>query len=103
MLIAAALVGLVAAYYFGIQAGIWAAAATAVLVVGTMIPGLALYAYAAMGVGVAALVWLGPKLRRKDTAAGALFTARRAVDRAIAAVRTVAGPDKPTPGKRAKR
>jgi hypothetical protein len=72
MLLGALGVGLLAAYYFGLQAGIWAAAAAAALLIAAMVPGLSLYAYVVLAIGVAALAFLGPKLRRPSSPAANL-------------------------------
>lgn len=69
MLLTALGIGLLAAYYFGVQAGIWAAAATAGLLIAALVPALKIYAYVALVVGVGALAYLGPKLRRPNSAA----------------------------------
>ena len=80
MLIAAALVGLLTAYYFGLRPGMVAAGVTAALfVVAMMAPNLAIFAYGAVGVGVGALCIVGPKLRRKGTPAQVSFAARAGV------------------------
>lgn len=80
MLIASALVGLLTAYYFGVRPGMAAAGATAGLfLVAAVAPNLAIFAYAAVGVGVGALCILGPKLRRKGTPAQVGFAARAGV------------------------
>ena len=80
MLIAAALVGLLTAYYFGLRPGMVAAGVTAALfLVATMAPNLAIFAYGAVGVGVGALCIVGPKLRRKGTPAQVSFAARAGV------------------------
>lgn len=77
MLIAAALVGLLTAYYFGVRPGMMAAGVTAALfLVATVVPNLAIFAYGAVGVGVGAVCMVGPKLRRKGTPARAAFAAR---------------------------
>jgi hypothetical protein len=87
MLIAAVAVGALAAYYFGLQAGIWAAAAAAALVLAAMVPGLALYAYGVLAVGVGAIAWLGPKLKRPNSAAGFVMLGKEAAKRAAARVK----------------
>jgi hypothetical protein len=76
MLITALGVGLLAAYYFGVQPAIWAAAAAAALSIGTMIPALKLYAYVGLALEVAGLIYLGPKLGKPNSAAGLFAIAR---------------------------
>ena len=79
MLIAAALVGLLTAYYFGLRHGMVAAGATAALfLVAAVVPNIAIFAYAAVGVGVGVVCILGPKLR-KGTPAQVSFAARAGV------------------------
>jgi hypothetical protein len=80
MLIAALLVGLLTAYYFGVRPGMMAAGATAALCLMAMIaPHLAIFAYGAIGVGVGAVCIVGPKLRRKGSPARMTFVARAGV------------------------
>ena len=80
MLIAAALVGLLTAYYFGLRHGMVAAGATAALfLVAAVAPNLAIFAYGVVGVGVGVVCIVGPKLRRKGTPAQATFAARAGV------------------------
>lgn len=67
MLIAALLIGLVTAYYFGTRAGAWAAGAAVALMLAAWIPGLRLYAYLGLGLGIAALVTVAPKVKRKPS------------------------------------
>lgn len=56
MLLAALVIGLVAAYAYGPRTGVWAAGAALVLfVAAAMFPALLLPVYAAVGVGVAVL------------------------------------------------
>ena len=88
MFIAALLVGALVAYYFGLRPGLLAAGATAGLfLLAAVIPGAAAYAYVVVGVGVAGVVVLGPKLKRPDSlASGAGGVSGRAV-RALATVR----------------
>ena len=80
MLIAAALVGLLTAYYFGLRPGMAAAGATAALFLLAMVaPHLAIFAYGAVGVGVGVVCVVGPRLRRKGTPAQVTFAARAGV------------------------
>ena len=68
MLIAALAVGLLTAYYFGVRPGMAAAGTTAALFLLALVaPGVALYAYAAVAVGVFGLLWAGPRMRRKGS------------------------------------
>jgi hypothetical protein len=80
MLIAALLVGLLTAYYFGVRSGMVAAGATAGLFLfAAMAPHLAIFAYGAVGVGVGVVCIVGPKLRRKGTPSQMTFAARAGV------------------------
>lgn len=80
MLIAALLVGLLTAYYFGLRPGMAAAGATAALCLVAMIaPHLAIFAYGAIGVGVGGVCVIGPRLRRKGTPARVTLAARMGV------------------------
>lgn len=80
MLIAAALVGLLTAYYFGLRPGMLAAGGTAALfLMAAVAPHLAIFAYGAVGVGVGVVCIVGPKLRRKGTPAQVSFAARAGV------------------------
>jgi hypothetical protein len=81
MILAAIVIGLLTAYYFGVQAGIWAAAGTVALMVAALIPGWATYAYVALGVGVAAIVYTGPKLRRPGSQSGFIGLGREMAKR----------------------
>jgi hypothetical protein len=70
MFIAALLVGLLVAYYFGVRPGVVAAGATAGLfLLAAVVPGVATYAYVVVCTGVASVVLLGPKLKRPDALA----------------------------------
>jgi hypothetical protein len=88
MFIAALLVGLLVAYYFGLRPGLFAAAATAGLfLAAAVMPVVAIYAYVLVGAGVAGVVLLGPKLKRPDAlASGTGGLSTRAV-RALASLR----------------
>jgi len=90
MFIAALLVGLLVAYYFGVRpAAIAAGATSALFLVAVILPSLAVYAYVLVGAGVVGIMWLGPKRKRagaaddtarlRRTAFAALRTARRTV------------------------
>jgi hypothetical protein len=88
MLIAALAVGLVTAYYFGLRPGMVAAGATAVLfLVALVAPGLALYAYGAVAVGVFGLFWAGPRMRRKGSPSQLTFLAKVGLAKAKRAAR----------------
>jgi hypothetical protein len=63
MIVAALIVGLLVAYYFGVRAGIYgAAAAGGAFLVAAVVPPLALVAYLAVGAGVLLVCLAGPKL-----------------------------------------
>ncbi len=62
MLIAAIVCGLVTAYYFGLQAGMYAAAAGAGLsLVAVVIPPWAMWSYAIIAIGLIGVCLLGPR------------------------------------------
>jgi hypothetical protein len=66
VLIAAAVIGLLTAYYFGLRAGGIAAGAAFLLFVGALVmPGRALAIYGLVAVGVVALLVAGPRYGRK--------------------------------------
>jgi hypothetical protein len=101
MFIAAILVGLLVAYYFGLRPGMVAAGATVGLfLVAAVVPAAATYAYVIVCAGVAGVVLLGPKLKRPDALAssgmgglrGQAFSVIRQVRRAV---KQVTGKDKP--------
>lgn len=84
MLIAALLVGAVTAFYFGLRSGLVAAGATFVLfLAATVVPGIAFWAYAAVGLGVIGVCTIGPK-RANPTQ---LARTTRVVKQGIAALR----------------
>ena len=88
MLIAAAAVGLLTAYYFGLRPGMMAAGVTAALfLIALVAPGLALYAYGAVAVGVFGLLWAGPRMRRKGSPSQLALLARLGLARARRAAR----------------
>ena len=67
MFIAAALVGLVTAYYFGLRTGWIAAAATlALFVAAVFMPGRALYFYGAVLAGLGGVLVVGPRLPSRE-------------------------------------
>ncbi len=73
MFIAALLVGLLVAYYFGVRPGMIAAGATAGLfLLAAVMPGAAAYAYVVVCAGVAGVIWLGPRLKRPDALASSV-------------------------------
>ncbi|HUS66187.1 MAG TPA: hypothetical protein VMZ28_16655 [Kofleriaceae bacterium] len=82
MLIAALAVGLLTAYYFGVRPGMVAAGTTVALCLVALVPGLALYAYGAMAVGVFGLLWAGPRMRRKGSPSQLAFLAKLGLARA---------------------
>ena len=108
MFIAAILVGLLVAYYFGLRPGMIAAGATVGLfLIAMVVPGAATYAYVLVCAGVAGVVLLGPKLKRPDALAsgvggvrGRAFSLLGQVRRAV---KQVTGKDKPAkkPNRRA--
>jgi|GEM_PF-6666665 len=66
MFLAALIIGAMTTYYLGLRNGITAAGVSlAIFVAALVIPGISLYAYGAVGLGVAALALAGPKLRPK--------------------------------------
>jgi hypothetical protein len=78
MLIAAALVGGVTAFYFGVRPGVIAAGvALAAFLAAAVIPGAAIWAYVAVGVGVGGVLILGPKRADPTHAAKAMKYVRR--------------------------
>jgi hypothetical protein len=78
MIIAAVLVGGVTAFYFGVRPGVIAAGAALVaFLAAAMVPGAALYAYVAVGLGVGGVLLLGPKRADPTHAARAMKYARR--------------------------
>jgi hypothetical protein len=107
MLIAALLVGLMVAYYFGLRPGMVAAGATAALfLLAAVIPAAATYAYAMVCAGVAGVVFLGPKLKRPDSlaagAGGARGGALRVLGTARRAWKQVSGMAGGKPGSKSK-
>jgi hypothetical protein len=70
MLIAAAIIGLAAAYYFGVRVGLVLGGISAAAFLAAMVvPGAWLYAYGFVGVIAAGIFALGPKLGKpKKTA-----------------------------------
>lgn len=67
MLIAAALVGALTAYYFGLRAGAVAAGlAVALFVAALAMPGKALYLYGAVAVGVVGVLVVGPRIPGRE-------------------------------------
>lgn len=66
MIIAAAVIGLLTAYYFGLRAGAIAAGAAFLLFVGALVmPGRALGIYGLVAAGVVGLLIAGPRYGRK--------------------------------------
>ncbi|HLU68262.1 MAG TPA: hypothetical protein VKZ63_18390 [Kofleriaceae bacterium] len=92
MLIAALLVGLLTAYYFGLRPGMIAAGVTAALFLLAMVaPPLAPWAYVAVGLGVAGVLTAGRHLRRKGSPAQVAILARAGLAQLRRAVRQVTG------------
>jgi type III secretory pathway component EscV len=62
MVLGALLIGLLTAYYFGIQLGITAAVTAALLfLAAAVVPGLSVVIYIAVAVYVAGVCWMGPR------------------------------------------
>jgi len=62
MLVAALVVGVLTAYYFGLRLGLYAAAATAGALFATLVvPGVTWLVYGAVAVTIVGLVYLGPR------------------------------------------
>ena len=79
MLIAAAVIGALTAYYFGVRPGLVAAGiALAAFLAAMFIPGAMLPAYAFVGVGVLAICAAGPRFGGGGNKANLLKAARRA-------------------------
>jgi hypothetical protein len=96
MIIAAVLVGGVTAFYFGVRPGVIAAgAAMAAFLAAAIVPGAALWAYIAVGVGVGGVLLMGPKRADPTHAAKAMKYVRRG----LALVRVRLGSGKGKQGK----
>ena len=68
MFIGALIIGVVCAYYLGLQAGILGGAAAAVLLlVAAAIPSLSMYAYGIVAVGIVGVCLIGPRLERSPS------------------------------------
>jgi hypothetical protein len=84
MILAALVVGAVTAFYYGLRPGALAAGVTfGVFLAAAVVPALALWAYLAVGGGVATVLALGP--RRADPTHAARAT--RLLRRGVAVVR----------------
>ena len=82
MLIASVVVGLLVAYYFGLRPGMYAAGATAgAFLLAAIIPGMAIWAYLAVGAGVVGVCFAGPKLG-KPPQGGVIALGRTIIARA---------------------
>lgn len=80
MLIAAVVIGLVTAYYFGLRSGgIAAAVAGGLFLAALVMPGRALTIYALVGVGLVVVLALGPRYGRPGAKANLLKLVRRTV------------------------
>ncbi len=80
MLIAAVVIGLVTAYYFGLRGGGIAAAVSGGLFVAALVmPGQAFTIYALVGVGLVTVLALGPRYGRPGAKANLLRVGRRAL------------------------
>ena len=88
MLLAAVVVGGLAAYYFGLRVGAWVAAATIVLcVVALWAPRLATPLYALLAAGAIAIWRVGSRRPRRPDAVVAVQVVRRGIARVWSAVR----------------
>jgi hypothetical protein len=88
MLIAAIVCGLVTAYYFGVRAGVYAAAAGAALVlVGIVVPPWSKWAYSLLAIGLVGVCLLGPRVGKPLGQRKAVLAARAAWARATSAFR----------------
>jgi len=80
VLIAAVVIGLVTAYYFGLRSGGIAAAVAGGLFLAAMVmPGRALTIYALVGVGLVVVLALGPRYGRPGARANLLKLVRRMI------------------------
>ena len=80
MLIAALVIGLLTAYYFGLKPGGYAAAAAAALFgVAALFPGLAVPIYTLVSLALIGLLFIGPRVQRPGHRADLLRWVRRAV------------------------
>lgn len=71
MFIGAILIGLLTAYYFGVRPGITAAGVSVVLFVAAdIVPGASLFVYAAVGIFVAGVCLLGPRMAKNQEQEG---------------------------------
>jgi hypothetical protein len=65
MLVAAAVVGLITAYYLGLRAGMYAAIAAGLLFLAAMlVPAMSTIAYAIVAVGLIGVLVIGPRRER---------------------------------------
>lgn len=88
MLLAVLFVGVLTAYYFGLRAGAWAAAATlALCLVGLFVPRFALPIQVVLAVGVVAIWRIGSKRPRPPDAVLAVRYVRGLAGRAWAKLR----------------
>ena len=77
-MIAAVVIGLVTAYYFGVRnGGIAAAVAGGLFLAALVMPGRALMIYGLVGVGLMAVLALGPRYGRPGARANLLKVVRR--------------------------
>jgi hypothetical protein len=78
MFIAAIIIGVVCAYYLGMQAGIYGGAASLVLLlIGAAIPALSMYAYLLVAVGLIGVCIVGPRLERSPSNTTVMKGARK--------------------------
>jgi hypothetical protein len=78
MLLAAIVIGLLTAYYFGVRHGIWAAAVAAGLFfVAAVMPPLKIVAYGLVAAGIVGIYAIGPKRGPSPSSRMAVNQARR--------------------------
>jgi len=82
MLIAALVIGLLTAYYFGLKPGGYAAAAAAALfAIAALIPGLAIPIYLVVAIGLIGLFSFGPRVQKPGRKTDFLRWAHRTLKR----------------------
>ncbi len=78
MVVAAIVIGLVIAYYFGVKPGGYAAAVAAGLfVIATVVPPLATPIYVVVALGLIGVLLVGPRVQRPDSSRKYFRLARR--------------------------
>jgi hypothetical protein len=68
MVITALVVGVLVAYYFGLDAGAIAAAVTAGLIIASKVPGFWFIAYGILTVGIIGVCVIGPRMKKEKGA-----------------------------------